>query len=54
MVYVDDKVLFKIALKDKHLTFSRWQVEPDLVPALYDDVKSFFDEWLKTHARPKS
>ena len=28
MVYVDDKVLFKIALKDKHLTFSRWQVEP--------------------------
>ena len=54
MVYVDDKVLFKIALKDKHLTFSRWQVEPELVPALYDDVKSFFDEWLKTHARPKS
>ena len=54
MVYVDDKVLFKIALKDKHLTFSRWQVEPELVPALYEDVKSFFDEWLKTHARPKS
>jgi ParB/RepB/Spo0J family partition protein len=54
MVYVDDKVLFKIALKDKHLTFSRWQVEPELIPALYDDVKSFFDEWLKTHARPKS
>ena len=54
MVYVDDKVLFKIALKDKHLTFSRWQVEPDLIPALYEDVKSFFDEWLKTHAGPKS
>jgi transcriptional regulator with XRE-family HTH domain len=54
MVYVDDKVLFKIALKDKHLTFSRWQVEPELVPILYDEVKSFFDEWLKTHARPKS
>ncbi len=54
MVYVDDKVLFKIALKDKRLTFSRWQVEPELIPALYDDVKSFFDEWLKTHARPKS
>jgi ParB/RepB/Spo0J family partition protein len=54
MVYVDDKVLFKIALKDKHLTFSRWQVEPELIPSLYDDVKSFFDEWLKSHARPKS
>lgn len=54
MVYVDDKVLFKIALKDKHLTFSRWQVEPELVPALYDDVKAFFDEWLKNHAKAKS
>jgi len=54
MVYVDDKVLFKVALKDRHLTFSRWQVEPELVPALYDDMKAFFDEWLKTHARPKS
>ena len=53
-VYVDDKVLFKIALKGKHLTFSRWQVEPELMPTLYDDVKSFFDEWLKAHARPKS
>jgi ParB family transcriptional regulator, chromosome partitioning protein len=54
MVYVDDKVLFKIALKDTHLTFSRWQVPPDMVPALYDDVKSFFDQWLKAHARPKA
>lgn len=54
MVYVDDKVLFKIALKDKHLTFSRWQVAPELIPTLYDDVKAFFDEWLKSHARPKS
>ena len=54
MVYIDDKVLFKIALKDRHLTFSRWQVDPDLVPMLYEDVKSFFDEWLKTHVKPKS
>ena len=54
MVYVDDKVLFKIALKDTHLTFSRWRVEPDLIPVLYDDVKSFFDEWLKTHSKAKS
>ena len=54
MVYIDDKVLFKIALKDKHLTFSRWQVDPELVPALYEDVKSFFDEWLKSHAKHKS
>jgi ParB/RepB/Spo0J family partition protein len=53
MVYVDDKVLFKIALKDRHLTFSRWQIEPDLIPALYDDTKAFFDEWLKNHSRPK-
>jgi ParB/RepB/Spo0J family partition protein len=54
MVYVDDKVLFKIALKDKHLTFSRWQVDPELIPVLYEDVKSFFDQWLKTHGGPKS
>jgi ParB/RepB/Spo0J family partition protein len=54
MVYVDDKVLFKIALKDKHLTFSRWQVEPDQVQALYDDMKAFCDEWLKTHTKAKS
>jgi len=53
-VYVDDKVLFKIALKDKHLTFSRWQVDPELVPTLYDDVKAFFDSWLKSHSGPKS
>jgi ParB/RepB/Spo0J family partition protein len=53
-VYVDDKLLFKIALKDSHLTFSRWRVDPELIPALYDDVKSFFDGWLKTHSKPKS
>lgn len=54
MVYVDDRVLFKIALKDRHLTFSRWQVDPDLIPALYEDTKAFFDEWLKTHSKGKS
>lgn len=54
MVYVDDKVLFKITLKDRHLIFTRWQVDPEHIPALYDDVKSFFDEWLKNHAKAKS
>jgi ParB/RepB/Spo0J family partition protein len=54
MVYVDDKVLFKIALKDKHLTFSRWQVDADVIPTLYEDVKAFFEEWLKSHPGKKS
>jgi ParB family transcriptional regulator, chromosome partitioning protein len=48
-VMVNDKVLFKIALKDGRFTINPRQVEAEQLRDLYEDLKAFADKWLKTH-----
>ena len=48
-VKVNDKVLFKIALKDGRFTINPRQVEPEQLHRFYDDLKAFADKWLKAH-----
>src|ERR1039457_4647273 len=48
-VMVDDKVLFKISLKDGRFTLNPRQVEAEQLHRLYDDLKAFADKWLKAH-----
>jgi ParB family chromosome partitioning protein len=48
-VMVNDKVLFKIALKDGRFTINPRQVEPEKLNRFYDDLKAFADKWLKAH-----
>lgn len=48
-VKVNDKVLFKIALKDGRFTINPRQVEPEKLHRFYDDLKAFADKWLKAH-----
>lgn len=48
-VKVNDRVLFKIALKDGRFTIQPRQVAPENLQRFYDDLKSFADRWLKSH-----
>jgi ParB family chromosome partitioning protein len=48
-VMVNDKVLFKIALKDGRFTINPRQVEAEQLRRLYEDLKAFADKWLKAH-----
>jgi ParB family transcriptional regulator, chromosome partitioning protein len=48
-VMVNDKVLFKIALKDGRFTINPRQVEAEQLRHLYEDLKAFADKWLKAH-----
>jgi hypothetical protein len=46
-VMVDDKVLFKVALKDGKFSISPKHVGPENLQVLYDDLKSFVHKWLE-------
>jgi ParB/RepB/Spo0J family partition protein len=48
-VMVDDKVLFKISLKDGKFTLNPRQVQAEQLHSLYEDLKAFADKWLKAH-----
>lgn len=48
-VMVNDKVLFKISLKDGRFTLNPRQIEAEQLHHLYDDLKAFADKWLKAH-----
>jgi len=48
-VMVDDKVLFKISLKDGRFMLNPRQVEAEQLHRLYEDLKAFADKWLKAH-----
>jgi ParB family chromosome partitioning protein len=48
-VMVNDKVLFKIALKDGKFTLNPRQIDAEQLHHLYDDLKAFADKWLKGH-----
>jgi ParB/RepB/Spo0J family partition protein len=48
-VKVNDKVLFRIALKDGRFTINPRQVPPHKLKLFYEDLKAFADEWLKGH-----
>jgi ParB family chromosome partitioning protein len=48
-VKVNDKVLFRIALKDGRFSINPRQVAPEKLHLFYDDLKAFADKWLKSH-----
>lgn len=48
-VKVNDKVLFRIALKDGRFTINPRQVPPQKLKKFYEELKSFAGEWLKAH-----